>query len=347
MIRNNTGWSCAEVTDWDPQRRMCQVLTIKQSYEFTADGDVLPLGSSAPVCSQDLYCDSAGVSSLKLATETVPFKSGFEIYGQVTAFPPPDREVRILEVALRFGQQDTPMLLDKVLYVMGQRHWQSSWFGRLFGCAMSEPAPLAATAIAYEQAFGGSLFDRVCLDNPVGRGYRLRQHRAAGETLPSLELAGDTTRRPGQDIRVAGFGPVPRHWRPRLGRQPEIEDAAMLAGKCPYRSPVDAKAYNAAPDDQQLVLDFAPGYWFELVGLMPDRSYGQPTRIALPYELPALSVVLRGQPVVCSPQCDTLVIDGTAQCFHLIWRARQVIDSPDTMLCWHLAASDHCDSVDD
>ena len=335
LIDNITGWQAMESTDRDRRGRLVRVLIVKQSFEFSATGEVSIMEPGAPIFSREQYRGDPACSSLLAAAEVSAFKQGFEVYGQLVAWPPPDRPARIIAVALRFGRVGESPLLDKVLHVVGDRFWQGSRLAFLLGCRASEPEMLSCTPLQYEQAFGGCLGDNCYLANPVGTGFGGGRARFMQQALPRIELPGQGMQRPGQVVPVAGFGPLPRHWQPRLARQPDSDEATAPGGNSCGSEPV-ANIHNCAPDDQQLALDFGPGYQFELVGLLPDLPYGHAVTVKLPCLRPRVRIS-RGTGVEnCPLRCDTLVIDGEVQCFHLVWRGSYPVDAPEAPVYWRL-----------
>ena len=335
MIDNKSCWQVAEVLDRNHLGHWVRVLIVKQSFEFSKTGEVSMLMPAAQIFTREQYLADPATSSLRNAVETMAFKQGFELYGQLVACPPHDRLVRILAVALRFGRVGETPLVDKVLHIVGARHWRRSMFEKLLGCTAGEPSPLSVTPIVYEQAFGGVAKNQWYPDNPVGIGFGVRPSQAGGLPLPCIELPGQMIRRSGQTVPVAGFGPLPRHWQPRLARQIDADESALLNGDS-FAHSAAPNIHNCAPDDQQLTMTFGPGYQFELMGLLPDVHYDQTVRVELPYLCPQVRIFDGTAVHDCSPRCDTLVIDGEAQCFHLLWRGLCPVEGPEMPVYWRL-----------
>jgi hypothetical protein len=118
---------------------------------------------------------------------------------------------------------------------------------------MDDPRPFTTMDLSWERAFGGATGDRLCIENPVGRGIAADQESLDGTALPNLEDPDARitcwTDRPAP----AGVGFVGRGWAPRRS----------LAG-------VSHAFHNAAPVPQQLDGYLRGDEEIELVNLTPE-----------------------------------------------------------------------------
>ncbi|WP_277948946.1 DUF2169 domain-containing protein [Pseudoalteromonas piscicida] len=182
---------------------------------------------------------------------------------------------------------------------------------------------LSPCVLNYQLAFGGaSIADekQILAQNPLGRGYKLRNKDAKGRQLPQVEYADQVLKKPSHETAVACFAAIPPFWSPRVDKLPEVDASAVLAGKFPFKTAVPAAHYQVAPLDQQTSNRFSDGWWLELMGLTQGLPYGQSLRLTLPLVHPRCRLINGAEATPVSMQCDTLVIDSQTQQLSLIWR---------------------------
>ncbi|WP_170176717.1 DUF2169 domain-containing protein [Litorilituus sediminis] len=316
MLHNLTSWQAIVVDNWLASKQACKTLIVKQSFEFDQQGQVFALETSANLELTDQMSAEPSASSLALACETVPFKQGFELYGNLTAYPPKHKQAKVIEVSLSLHQQQQTVF-NKVLRVTGDRHWKSS----ILGSKATDPEVLHAVALSYENTYGGideEKPERIFEQNPVGIGFRVKQIKAS--PLPKVEYPNSCLTHPKNIGVVASYGPIPQFWQPRLSLMPEVEPIETLAGNYPFQAPLLANSYNYAPTDQQLALTYNQELSLSLKGLVPNRDYHDTITLKLPYDKP-IAACIQGehqQPIELT--CDTLVLDSDANTFHLLWR---------------------------
>ncbi|REL26649.1 DUF2169 domain-containing protein [Thalassotalea euphylliae] len=331
MLHNLTHWHATIVDNWLANKQACKTLIVKQSFEFSEQGDVYPLdksNNSTVIIAADEMQGDPKCSSLIAACETVPFKQGFEVYGNFTAYPPKGKQAKVIEVHLSLCQitsahdqndescKPAP-LFHKVLRVTGERTWQ----GSLLGTKASDPKPLCPVPLSYENTFGGidaNKADKTFTFNPAGTGYRVKQPK--GQMLPPVEYPNNLLTHPKKDGVAASYLPIPQFWQPRFELLPEIDQVATMAGEYPFQSALPENTYNYAPQDQQLAITYDNNMMLSLKGLVPNLDYHQQVDIPLPFFPPEVAIVQGEKQTTIDLTCDTLVIDGDANTFHLIWR---------------------------
>ena len=343
MLHNFSNWQATIADNWLANKQACKTIIVKQSFEFNDKGQVFPLESSAEntdIIMADEMLGEPNASSLTAACETMPFKQGFEIYGCLTAYPPKSKQAKVIEVYLSLyeqiqqpaqeqttgqpqGQAHNQLTdkretrLNKLLRVTGERQWQSS----LIGTKASDPKVLSPVALHYENTYGGidaNKPDKVYEQNPAGSGYRLKQPK--GQKLPPVEYPKKLLTHPKKAGVAASYAPIPQFWQPRLDLLPEIDERATMAGEYPFQSALPLNTYNYAPQDQQLAITFNKNLILSLKGLLPNLDYHQQVDIPLPYQPPQVAVIQGEHQAYVDLTCDTLVLDGDANSFHLIWR---------------------------
>lgn len=318
MLHNLSPWQASTFSGWLEDSTEGQVVVVKQSFEFDEQGNVTAIEPGPEIVIADDYQGDPNSSPICEVNEQVAFKQGFEVYGNCTAYPPKGKDARVIEVELGLDSPSQP-LFKKRLRVTGARYWRRS----LLGPVATDPDIITPVALNYMQAFGGKELNNesnTFLENPIGRGFKLKNKHAVGQQLPSVEYANSLLRKPSHSTPVASFSAIPSHWSPRVERLPEIDETALMAGEYPFKTTQPKDLYNTAPIDQQVAAEFSKGWACQLTGLYPLQQYGQQQRIELPYLPPIVEVVNTLARERLSMRCDTLVIDSDAQCFSLLWR---------------------------
>ncbi|KAF7769663.1 hypothetical protein PCIT_a2533 [Pseudoalteromonas citrea] len=319
MIHNQTAWQVETFDGWTQTNEAATFIVLKQSFEFDNTGAYSEKIPSLPLVAADEYVAEPATSSLRQACELVPFKQGFEVYGVLKSYLPAHKQARVLEVELALSTEHAP-LFNKRLRVTGARYWQRT----LFGPVASEPQPLSTLTLDYGVTFGGYRKDKATqclLENPAGRGYKLKNKQSYNQALVQVEYANTVQRKPSQSAPVASFGPIPSHWAPRVQYVPQVDQAALLASEYPFSEPQPAQLYNYAPLDQRVLAKYAANWQLKLTGLCAQLPYGEQVTLHLPYTTPnvVLHTGLNRYPLTLC--CDTLVLDTDEQSFSLIWRA--------------------------
>ncbi|MFC3032147.1 DUF2169 domain-containing protein [Pseudoalteromonas fenneropenaei] len=319
MLINETKWQAADFASWSASGDAQHIVVVKQSYEFDSQGKLCPLSQAPDLQSGDEFNGEGAAQYLTAANELVPYKQGIEIYGNFTAYPPKGQAVRVIETQLQLSDGEGKTLLNKVLRVTGQRQWRRS----LLGPVASEPAYLQPLTMTYDNAFGGQSSGskaEFSAENPAGKGYKLSNRDAIGSPLPQIEYAHSQYRKPSHNALVAGYGPLPLHWAPRVNQLPKINEAKLMLGEFPYSKALADDFYNYAPRDQIVTAPFAPNWQLRLSGFVAELSYQHALTLKLPFEPPELSVHSGLQSIALDMKCDTLVVDTEAQRLSLIWR---------------------------
>ncbi|EAW28054.1 hypothetical protein ATW7_01882 [Alteromonadales bacterium TW-7] len=318
MLNNFSPWQASFFDGWLHDRTQAKVVLVKQNFEFDEQGNVTPINPGDEIILADDYYNEPANSSLREVNEQVAFKTGFEVYGNFTAYPPKAKQARVIEVELALYEHTTP-LFNKRLRVTGTRFWKRS----LLGPVATDPLIIKPTPVDYSHAFGGkNLNDDTdyLLENPLGSGYKLKNKHAVGQQLPCIEYATALLRKPSHTTPVASFSAIPSHWSPRVELLPEIDQKALMAGNYPFKTQLNEFFNNTAPIDQRVNKKFTQGWAFTLSGLYPLQEYGQQQRVNLPFEEPIVQIVNTLNRHTLAMHCDTLVIDSDSQQFSLLWR---------------------------
>ncbi|MBB1307463.1 DUF2169 domain-containing protein [Pseudoalteromonas sp. SR43-5] len=318
MLNNFSPWQASFFDGWLSDRTLAKVVVVKQSFEFDEKGNVTPNEPGPDIVVADDYDGDPAHSPLSEVNEQVAFKHGFEVYGDFTAYPPKAKQARVIEVELGLHDKTQP-LFKKRLRVTGARFWKRS----LLGPVATDPNIIEPTSINYSNAFGGKDLNdesNYLLENPIGRGFKLKNKQAKGQQLPCIEYANQLLRKPSHTTLVASFSAIPSHWSPRIELMPDIDQKALMAGNYPFKTVLDEHFNNMAPLDQRVKKEFSQGWAFSLSGLYPLQEYGQHQRVEIPFEEPIVQLVNTLNRHTINMRCDTLIIDSDAQSFSLLWR---------------------------
>lgn len=314
-LDNRTNWAAGLYPGWGRNGQRQFTLVIKAGYSFDSHGRLTPLPQPA-IEETDRYRGEPCKSSLAAACETVPFKQGAELLLLGTAQPPGEgRTVSEVEISLR---HDDGATWSKTLRVFGRRHWTT----RLLMAVPSDPEPLDAVPLIYENAYGGwdaGDSEKIFPANPVGRGYSDKGRRLKDLELPRIEIGPRFIASPTARPTPAGFGPLSPLWAPRVGAFALLDEAAALHGGCPWGREVAADLFNAAPLDQRFSQPFLGGERLHLRGLVADAIQGVP--LHLPHLRPDVRVNRAGTRERLDAGCDTLVIDADRRELCLVFRA--------------------------
>jgi hypothetical protein len=153
----------------------------------------------------------------------------------------------------------------------------------------------------------------------VGVGFRARRSRAEWRAtpLPQLEHPDALIRAPDDRPPPVGFGPIGRHWQPRLGYAGSYDERW-----CKERAPLlptdfDERFHQAAPPDQILAGYLQGGEAVEVVGC----TAGGPLRFAMPGHRPRAWVRMRSRDMVPALRCESVTVDVDRSKLVLLYRA--------------------------
>lgn len=326
---NQSHWQAGLYHGWNARRVPQLTLVIKAGYWYDNRGRTREMNPGPAIVETDSHYGDPLNTSMQAACETVPFKQGGELLCYGTAYPPAqDAKVMEVKLGLRQGESD---YWHKTLRVTGPRHWRRS----LISTHPSEPQTLQPVPLRYEFAYGGRDHrngEKCYESNPVGVGFSATSRFHPALKIPQIECAPGFLNSLTQRPTPAGFGPLAVYWDPRMGLTPQIDEAALAVGLCPFAEDLAPDLYNAAPLDQRFEQPFQGGETLLLQGLMADAE--QPSiLIALPDIIPQAWQVTSSQSEMPLPLvCDTLVVRGDEQEIHLIWRA--AIKMPEKQGGW-------------
>lgn len=242
----------------DPDGGAHLTVVVKQTFRITSGG--LVPDDPLPILHADERQGDDPLAPPRVESDCVPFKPRADVLLAGQAHAPGGRPVEQLLAGFRVGT------LRRAILVVGDRRWRRRTLGKP---SMEAPKPFTTMDLGWERAFGGATAERLCEENPVGRGIVFDEESIDGTRLPNLEdprrRIESWTHRPAP----AGVGVVGRGWAPRR----------VFAG-------VSHAFHNAAPVAQQVDGYLRGDEDVELVNLTPEGH----VRFRLPGRRPALRV---------------------------------------------------------
>ena len=314
LVANHSPFTVHAVPLDDRFGRDVLVVIAKLAYEFDAVGATLAT-VPAEIRRADVPTAPAPWSSLRFPTDIVDEKPGTDVLVLGTAHRHAGGFATHRDVSVRIAAAGRPV--QKTLRVHGRRVWHRTARGLVPGPS----APLEATPIVYELAWGGvddgdPAHPVVEWRNPAGSGACVHDSLLVGAPAPQIEDR-DAPLGSGEP-QPAGFGPIAPTWQPRAGFAGTY-DPAWRSERAPLR-PLDFDPrHNCAA---------SPGLWSErplvgdeaadLVGLRPEGRFG----FRLPRLEPGFVAMLGGECVRFPTHLDTWLIDADARRVELSWRVR-------------------------
>ena len=212
------------------------------------------------------FSGEEGCSSLLYESDLVHKKIQTDVILHGHAYSPGGKPTKRVDVRLKVAN------IDKTLRVYGDRIWRRD----LLGISLTPPKPFIRMPLTYERAFGGT--DKKANNpqdhqwesfNPVGTGFAIRREHLIGVLAPNIE----DPHMPYKSFRQgkpAGFGPIARHWSPRVQLAGTYDDAWEKTMSPLLPSDFDERFYQCAPQDQQAHGFFKGGEKVELFNLNPE-----------------------------------------------------------------------------
>lgn len=277
------------------KRRLTVV--VKASFAMVPGG-AMQLVAPLDVVVSDRHGDDQPERSLVSASELAPYLPRAEVSFVGHAYaqrPIPEMSVRLAVVGQR-------QLIDKTLYVYGERMW-------LDDGQVTQPVPFTRIPLRYERASRGLAGYE---ENPSGMAY------AAGQPVPNIIDPSDPE-------APAGFGPIPASWPSRL-RLLRGLDPSLVDGAEPELPDAFAWSYfHAAPIDQRCSF-FEGREWVVLDGLNAEHPH-------LESHLPGARAQARLYDTEASGHteltlnADTMWIDGDRGIVCVLWRGNHEVGS--------------------
>lgn len=313
-LMNQTTFAADRAVAWDRNGAEQLVMALKATWSMAEDGSLTLREEQVPISQVDEFFDDPAASSIIQEAELGPLKPATDIFltGSAKASAP---GTRVMDIRLKMGR------LGRTARVFGPRQWTR----RLGRPGISDPEPFDTVPLLWENAFGGTDLSpdkekhhSWQADNPVGRGYRAKKSKNEwmDTPLPAIESPQDLISGPDDKPRPVGFGPVGRHWEPRV-RFAGTYDKAWMDNRMPFLpEDFDERFHNAAPSG--LV---APGYLkggelVEVTGCTRSRTL----HLTLPSMQAFGLVLIKGKPLTTALALNTVTIDTDAMELRMLWK---------------------------
>jgi hypothetical protein len=289
-------------------------LLLKATYSISEEGHLAVADEQDPIVAGDEFHDDPETSSITRESELCPSKPATDLFlrGRARARSPRAGQI---QVGFHVGNQGVWAT------VFGDRVWTPS-----MGLpAISDPGPVDGIPLTWERAFGGwdkspekESHQEWEPKNPVGQGFRAKHSQLSWEDtpLPNIEDPANPIQSLGQRVIPVGFGPIGRHWKPRVDFAGTYDEKWLK-----YRLPLlpddfDQRFHNAAPP--ALV---CPGH---LQGGEPVSVAGCTLSGNLGFFLPKVSigglVRVQGQEEVVPMNLNTVTVDTERMTLNLLWK---------------------------
>lgn len=255
----------------------------------------------------EVYWGAPETSSLRHEAPSSSARRATDVLLDGRAWAPRGRKVTATQVRVRVGP------VEKRAQVCGTR----VWYRGLVGLSASDPLPFESLPLRYEYSFGGTRASGYEPRNPVGRGFYTSAKEALEQPLPSIETPEALVRGWADRPPPCGFGPVARHWQPRLGWAGTY-DAAWVERRAPlWPVDFDERFFQVAPEGLQASPHLRGGEPVVLEGVSPDG----PLAFRLPeYRLQA-RCTFAGKREKRRMTLDTVRLEPEERRVVLTWRA--------------------------
>lgn len=313
---NSTRMVAGYTLGLQPGGREMLVAVVKGTFRISEErGATLGLHENqAPLVMSDVFHGEPGLSAPKYEADFAPCKQRCDVLVNGTAYAPGGEPTERCTVGVRIGGW------QKAFSVVGDRRWSSAG-----GVSVTPAQPFSTMPISYDRAFGGSDLRHEDMAqhasfaaNPSGRGFHrhLVDEWLHGSPLPNTEEISAPVTSPQGDYRPMAFGPVGRHWAPRIGHAGTY-DQAWLEDVFPFLpADFDTLYYQAAPADQQMPQP-QDDQAVTLLNLTPEGR----CEFVLPHLALPIQIVPKNAPrenLLAQP--DTILIEPDARRAMVTWR---------------------------
>lgn len=238
ILSNETPFAAQESWTRDEDGHEIWLVAIKASFEIEPDGKQVPLDTQLPVNMAPLFAsdpnellDETDLNLEKKHTDILVEGHAYAANGR-----PDTRTVTRIKVAD----------IDKTINVHGDR----VFIPGAVSARMSAAEPFLKIPITWKRSYGGTDERHWEQRNPVGAGYAVDPANLISKTAPNFEYPDAPYRGP-TNGRPAGYGPVGRHWLPRINYAGTYGDEWEKARDPLLPVDFNRAYYQCAPQDQQ------------------------------------------------------------------------------------------------
>ena len=315
-LNNHTPFAAERTWVRDQDGAEVWIVAVKGSFRIQSDGQQILAAEQSEISRVPVFAGQPGLSSLLSESDLVHKKTRTDVLLHGHAYCAGGKPTNQVDVRLKINN-----IIDKTLRVCGDRFWKRG----LLGIALTRPKTFTRMPITYERAFGGT--DQKAKDpkhhrwesrNPVGTGFATQKEHLIGNLAPNIQDPRSPYRswRRGEPV---GFGPIARHWSPRVELAGTYDEVWEETKRPLLPSDFNEHFYQCAPKEQQ-VEGFLKGG--EVVELNHLTSEGY-----LSFCLPKVTLRMQTRfynntEAVHRPDLHTLIIQPDEKRFQMVWHSQ-------------------------
>lgn len=263
LLFNDTQFAAERTWTRDEAGREFWLVVIKAAFEILPDGRQVLLDEQVPVVRAPVFAGDPMQTELLEESDFNLEKLRTDVLIAGQAHAPGGRPTTEMSVRLKVAD------IDKALRVTGDRVFERG----LVSGRLARPQAFSRMPISWARSYGGT--DMTASKpaweprNPVGTGFAVDSRQLAGRLAPNFEYPDAPYRSCGHG-RPAGFGPVARHWQPRVGYAGTYGDDWHRNRNPLPPQDFDRTFYQCAPVDQQTRIPLAGHEQVQLYHLTAD-----------------------------------------------------------------------------
>jgi hypothetical protein len=239
LLHNETPFAAERTWTRDENGVEYWLVAVKAAFEILPDGRQVPLEEQVPVSRAPVFAGDPATTELLEEADFNLDKSRTDVLVTGHAYAPERQPAAETTVRVKLEE------IDKSVHVTGDRVFVDG----PVSIRTTRPLPFLKLPMSWHRSYGGTDTQGRKpaweAGNPVGVGFAVDPRHLVGRPAPNFEYAGARSRVP------AGFGPIARHWMPRLGFAGTYGDEWKRdRDPLPPRD-FDRRFYQCAPEDQQ------------------------------------------------------------------------------------------------
>jgi hypothetical protein len=288
------------------------LVAIKGTFTCGPDGRCQLATNQEPVARAPRFAGDPQSTDLLEESDFCLTKSATDVLVRGSAYAPRHRAAKSVDVSIAVEGH-----FEKTLRVTGPRKWEST--GGKF--SLTEPEPFEVLPLTYTRAYGGvaKSGDTWCAENTIGVGISSRPEDLIGTEAPNIERPDALITTPADKPSPGGFGPIPRHWQPRLGLAGSYDDDWMKTRRPLLPKDFDQRFWQCAPSDQQVADFLKGGETIRTTHLTPEGRWSA----TLPRLEFQLTTRFRGRSEEQHPaELHTVLVEPDLNRLTMVWQSR-------------------------